>query len=335
MAVSMRRSWIVLSLAAVLIVAGGAAGIFFVRRNAAVPPQAAKQTAPSAAATDLSVQGRIQAQETLKVGVPIDGRIAAFHVEVGDEVYEGQLLAEIKNDGFETAEQAAALDLEREQQRVNNIESTISAARLEASRAAADAARVRGEFDRISRAYERQKLLFSEGATPRLTYEKAEKDYRAIEAEAKNLAAVSEHADQRVSTLQRDLDTARRLLETKTTDLEAAKAKVAAGQIVSPATGVVAGRRGQAGDEANPMTDDLLLIATDLSHLEVLLEVDPKQQSQVKPGMAAAVLLADVPNESLQGAVKSSEGGKVIVEFANPSPVVKPGMTAQVRIRLR
>ena len=36
--------------------------------------------------------------------------------------------------------------------------------------------RVRAELDRASRNYQRQKMLLAEGATPRLTFEKAERE---------------------------------------------------------------------------------------------------------------------------------------------------------------
>jgi hypothetical protein len=34
------------------------------------------------------------------------------------------------------------------------------------------------------------------------------------------------------------------------------------------------------------------------------------------------------------GAVKAIQGEQVIVAFTNPNPAVKPGMTAQVRIKV-
>jgi multidrug resistance efflux pump len=194
---------------------------------------------------------------------------------------------------------------------------------------------VRSEFDRATKVYERQKILIAEGATPRRVFEKAEKDYRALEEESASLSAVAKQAVDRVSTIQRDLDAAKKLLDARNEDLEEASGKVAAGQIVSPADGVVAARRGQEGDEVHPAMEDLMSIATDLSKLEVLVEADPAQASRIKPGQEAAVIVADLPGEALGGVVKSVEGGKVTVEFANPSAAVRPGLTAQVRIKVK
>jgi hypothetical protein len=44
--------------------------------------------------------------------------------------------------------------------------------------------------------------------------------------------------------------------------------------------------------------------------------------------------LAEMAGEVLQGTVLKAENGKVTVEFANPNALVKPGLTAQIRIKL-
>jgi multidrug resistance efflux pump len=329
----MSRKWAVVAVL-VVILAGALAAAFLLTKRYAAQPQVIQQQPAPAPEPVLSFSGRIQATELIKVPVTISGQVTAFHVEAGDEVYEGQLLAEIRNEGLESNRQAAEAELERAQERVTSAEALVTAARLESSRASADALRARSEFDRASKVYERQRLLFAEGATPRLVYEKAEKDYRSLEQESQTLTTAAQHAEERVSSMQRDLDAARKLLEAKNEELETVNTKLAGGQVLSPATGIIAARRGQAGDEVNPAMDDLFQIATELSKLEVLIEPDPTQAQRIRAGQEASVIVADVPGESLPGVVKSIENGKAIVEFANPSPLVRPGLSAQVRIKV-
>jgi len=54
---------------------------------------------------------------------------------------------------------------------------------------------------------------------------------------------------------------------------------------------------------------------------------------RIQPGAAALVSLPDQGAEGMLGSVKSIQGNQVIVAFTSPNPAVKPGMTAQVRIR--
>jgi HlyD family secretion protein len=264
----------------------------------------------------------------------VEGKIQSFEVELGAEVFEGQLLARIRSEGLEGAKEAAELDLERADTRVKTLESSLTAARLEASRASADAARVRNDLDRATKFFQRQKMLLEQGATPRRTYEKAESDFAAVEAESKSLNAVAEASEERVTALSRDLDAARKLLEGKSEDLEATNQRIGSGDVVSPVNGIVVARRGQAGDVVHPSTPDLFQIATDLSTLQAVADVAPAFAAKIKPGLKIALVIAELGGETLQGTVSKVEAGRITADFANPNPAVKPGLTAQLRIKL-
>jgi multidrug efflux pump subunit AcrA (membrane-fusion protein) len=322
-----------LLIAGVAILAAIAATALSVLLRPSIKTEAVKQQAPLAV-TEIVAPARLQAARVVAVGVPIQGRIQSFHVEMGDEVYEGQLLAQVRSATLEGAQEAAALELERAQTRINNIESTIAASRLEASRAIADASRVRADLEKASRFYTRQKMLLDEGATPRLTFEKAERDFRNLEVESKNLDELAKQAEERVDSLQRELDVAKKILQDRSDDAEGVKESVASGDIASPVGGIVVGRRGEPGEEVNPTVNDLFRIATDLSVLEAVAEPAPDEFARVKEGQQAFVAVAESPDELLPGVVKKTEQGRVIIEFKNPNPAIKPGLSAQVRIKL-
>ena len=79
---------------------------------------------------------------------------------------------------------------------------------------------------------------------------------------------------------------------------------------------------------------DLFRIATDLSLMHAVAEANPSQVGQIKQGQPAMISVAELGAELLEGTVVKVEGDKVTVEFGNPNPTIKPGLTAQVRIRL-
>lgn len=310
-----------------------AAGFFAMRWGpAAAKPKAASP--PIAPQAEISLPATLQPVTSIPVPVPIQGKIESFQAEVGADVYEGQLLAQIRSEALEAVKQAAEIDLDRAETRIRNLESSLAAARLEASRASADASRVKGEFERASKAYQRYKILLDEGATPRLTFEKAQKEYLALEAESRNLDAVAVAAEDRISSVTRELDAARKLLEGKTADVEQATAQSGAGEVLSPVTGVVVSRRGQPGDDVHPSMTDLFQIASDLSLMHAVAEASPAQIGRIKQGQPASVTIAEMGGEALQGSVLKIEDGKITVEFANPNVLIKPGLTAQIRLKL-
>ncbi|HYP09639.1 MAG TPA: HlyD family efflux transporter periplasmic adaptor subunit [Bryobacteraceae bacterium] len=325
-----RRVLAIVIVVLAVLAAGGLAAWQY--RAAAVKPAAAPPAAQVPA--DISVPAVLRAANTTLVAVPIDGKVVSFEVEPGAEVYTGQLLARIRNEGLESTREAAEADLENAETRVRNLESTLTAARLEASRASADAARLRNDLERATKQYQRQKMMIEQGATPRKVFEKAEADFKAADSESKSMDAVAQAAEERITTLSRDLDAARKLLESKAQDLEEAKERVGAGDVVSPVDGIVVARRGQAGDQVSPTTVDLFEIATNLSALHAVAEVAPAFAAKVTPGVDVKLVIAELGGETLTGKVSKVEGGAITAEFANPNPAVKPGLTAQMRIKL-
>lgn len=330
---AIRGKWLLLGGAIILLVTGGAAISLWLRENRP------KQEAPKAAAppvfqgAEVSITGKIQPAKIVPVAAPIDGVLDAWFVDAGQEVYEGQLLGRIKNSGLEAEQERAAAELERAQTKVTNLDGAGIAARLEASRAAADAARARADLDKLEKIFLREQMLMKEGATPRLKFEKAEKDYKAAKSEWEILDTVAKNADEHVRTLSKELDAARVALAEKTDELEEAKSDVAAGEIHSPVDGLVIGVKGVPGGEISRTTTDLVLVAVELTSLQVVLTPEASVFPRIQPGQVCSVHVAEFPEE-LPGKVAQIKGTEVIVEFVSPSPVIKPGSSAQVRIKL-
>src|SRR4030095_5963129 len=195
--------------------------------------------------------------------------------DVGQEVFEGGVLARISNQALETADESARSSLELAQSRVDKAGAAILAARLEATRARADAVRARGEYDRAPRTYQRQKTLHSQGATPRLSDEKSEREYQASQAESESLENLARVAEDRVGELIKEQEAAKRTLEEKLQEDEEGKENMAGAEVRSPVDGVVVERKGEVGKElAQQDQAELFRIAVNLAELQVRLHPD-------------------------------------------------------------
>ena len=162
----MRGKWILFGGIVLFTAIGLGALSWWKREHAEKPKPAAPAELP--AGTELSFSGQIQALKTESIAAPISGILEEFPVRPGDEIAEGQVLGRIKNDPLEEAEKEAALEFEHAQDKITTLQSGILAARLEASRAEADATRARLDFEKAERVYQRQAMLVKEGATPHL-----------------------------------------------------------------------------------------------------------------------------------------------------------------------
>ncbi len=316
-----------------------AAGAVVVWRREAKPvkPVTSVQPAPQAyTGSEISLTGRVRAQRVITVGAPIAGLLENLFVEEGQEVYQGQLLGRIRNGKLESDKEASALELEKAETRLQNLEASQLAARLEASRATAEAQRAKADLDRAERTYQRQSALMKEGATPRLQYEKADRDYNSARTEFENVDAVAKAAEDRVLANGRELDRLRQVAADRAKSTENAKEAVGSGEMTAPADGIVIARRGSPGDQVTIEGDrDMVQIAVDTKSLEVVVEPAPPVLARIRPGLPATVRIAEQIGDQLMGAVAKIDGTQVVVQFLSPNAAIKPGVTAQVTIKLK
>ena len=330
----MRGKWLLLGGIAFFLAVGAGAFYWWMKQLAPAPAVQTKAPALPPGA-EVRLEGTIQAVNMLQISAPINGIAEEFSVKPGDEVYEGQILGRIANESLLENERESASESDRAQVRLNATESELIAARLEDSRASADAARIRSELQRAERAYQRQAQLVKEGAIPRNVYQKAEQDYLAVKSEAETLVSLADAARQRIQRGSNELEMARKAMAEKEQAHDAAKAEMLAANLVSPVDGLVLAIHKNAGDSVTKVSGSLIDIASDLSQLELNLEANPAIAARLAAGQPALLQMAELPGDGLSATVKSVEAGKIVVEFSSPSPLIRPGMAAVARMKLK
>jgi len=325
--------WLLIA-ASILISAMVGGAIYYFLRPKPSPPKVVAVEPELAPGVEVSFTGTVQVRHIVLVPAPIEGTLENVDIEVGHEVSEGQLLARIKNTSLEASKTAAMETKETAQSRVNNLESALIAARLEASRASAEASRARLEFERTEKLALRQQMLLREGATARLVYEKAQKDFQGASADYDAMRSSARMEQDRVESLVRDLESARKNLEAASTQLEAAAADLTGADVLSPADGILTGTRAKAGDEVTMDIPDLFQIGVDPGQLQVAIDPDPRVRAKLKTGLPALVQVLELSKDAIEGELKLSEDGKVLVEFNTTDPFLKPGLSAIVKIKL-
>jgi len=331
----MRGTWVLFA-AIVILIAAAAGALSVLRKSQATAPprkQAAAAVEP-AAGDEITVMGKLQAAHIVPIPSPTDGVVDTWEVEEGQEVLEGQLLGHVSNSNLEALRAHSEQELERVQTRLTSVEGQIIAARLEAARAEGEAGRTELEAARLEKVYARQQMLFKEGATPRLTFEKSEREYKIAQDEAITAKALAQSASDRVQKLENDLTLLRKTLEDRNADLERAQQDMESTNIISPADGMILKLAVEVGSPIEKGVPDLVQLAVDPSLMEVVIEPDPPQLPRIQPGQPALVLVPDVSSESLPGRVKEIQDTRVIIEFTSPNPAIKHGMTASARIKL-
>jgi multidrug efflux pump subunit AcrA (membrane-fusion protein) len=333
-----RDAWLLLagSLAIALLLAGGAWFAWWKWKPAqiAAPPPAKAAETTKSEPRELSFSGTVQARHIISLPAPVEGTLESLEVQQGQEVFEEQLLGRVKNLSLEAEREASRLDAESAQDKVSQAESALIAARLEASRTAADADRARSQHAAAERAAQRQRMLYNEGATPRVAYERSQAELETSRTEAEAVTELARLAELRVQSAQQDLEASKKALDAKLAVLEDSTLDMQAAEIRSPVDGVVTGIRVQQGGEVSPAMTDLLQIAVNPGELFVPIEPNPDERKRLRPGMDASVQILELSSQTLDGKVVITEAGACRVEFDAGESVIRPGLSAVVKIRL-
>ncbi len=330
----MRRKWALVS--AAVVVAGVVFGtVALLRRNrAAAPPARAAGAVSLPAVAGLTLTGTIRPQHVVNFGAAVKGNIEAFLAEVGEEVVEGQSVARVGALGLESDRENAANAVNRAQDRVAQAEQALNGAVLEESRAGAELEKARAELDQADKAYTRQKTLIAAGATPQLTYNAAVKVYQAAQEGFNIMDKAWRASSDNVRAAQQMLDGEKKTLAEAAQRLADVQSDLDATEVRAPVDGWLVARQGEIGQHAEDFGDKMFQLATDLASLEVAVEPKPDVLKRIVPGMPALVLVPELTNAAIAGDVKAIDGNQAIVEFVSPMPSIRPGMKADVRLKL-
>lgn len=316
----------------VAVAAAAGTGVVLYRRSQAPPPRQVQAEVPVSA--DAAWAAAVRARHVVDVPSPVAGTVEELLVEPGQPVYEGQLVMRLKNTALAAEQETAVREAAGAAEQLNRFEGELAALRLEHSRARADFSRAQSEFDRVDKLYQREQLLLSKGATPRKKFEKVEQEYQERRADRDAVEQAARAAEERVTAMQKRVDATRAQRDAKNQELETAREHAAAGDVRAPSDGFLLGTARSVGEEVEAGIPDLLRIAVNLSDLDAVLQSPPPVLARIRPGAEALVMFAET-GDSLAGRVREVAGNEVIVEFASPNPVIKPGMNAQVKLQLQ
>jgi len=288
---------------------------------------------PLQSGTDVTFTGKITPRALLNIPAPVAGVLDRLDVKPGTPVFEGQLIGHIKNEDLTVQRDNALEDKQRAQTRLENVEASHISARLEASRAAAELARMRLDFAAIEKEYARQQMLYKAGALAKIKYLATEKSYLTQKQDLEVIEETAKRAQLRAEAIARDVDIAKEQFDEKTAVVEARNVDMANSDITSPVDGLLVAAKVDVAGEVTLAMIDLFTISPSPGELQVKIQPNKPVLDRLKVGIPAWISIVDM-NENIEGVISKIEAGEVTVEFNTANAEVKPDTEVIVRIRL-
>lgn len=290
----------------VLAVLAISAGSWWLGSRDAGPRYLTEAITQGTLSVEVTANGTLEAEQTVSIGSELSGIVEKVMVDVNDVVKANDVLIELDTSNLKASVEKAKASLASAQASQKEAQATLKEAQA--------------KYQRLLNV---RKL--SGGKTPAKT-------------ELDEQAAVVSRAEASVDTAAAQIQNAKAQLETAQTDLTKA-------YISAPIDGVILARSVEPGYAvaASLQAVELLTLASDLTTLDLEIDVDEADVSLVKPGQSAVFTVSAYPNQQFPATlVKVAYGptttdNNVVTYTAylkvdNKEMLLRPGMTATARI---
>src|SRR5690348_912986 len=263
----------------------------------------------------------------------ISAPVAKFHVNRGDHVRAGQVVATLENRDLSAAVAESRGQLNQAE---SNYRATSAATVPEQTlKAQADVQAGQEALDAAQKLLENRKQLLAQGAIARKMVDDAQLAY--VQAKSQ-LDTAKEHLRALQSVAgEEQIKTAQAQVEAARGHLQSTEAQVVYSEVRSPISGVVADRPLNAGEMANPGSP--LVTVMDISRVVARVNVPQAQAAPIKVGQTATITQTG-SEDKLEGKVTvvspatdpNTTTIQVWITAANPGEKFKPGAAVHASI---
>ncbi|WP_420476044.1 efflux RND transporter periplasmic adaptor subunit [Noviherbaspirillum sp. ST9] len=317
-------------LAAVAILVAGGLGIWSWQQKNNAPEYKTGKVEKGAITASVSASGTLSPVVQVQVGSQVSGQLRDVLVDFNSEVKQGQLIAHIDPQTFETRVQQAQADVDASRAQVMTQQANIAAARAAQAKAEVDLAEAKRDLDRKQQLVDKGFISGAERDKAQATFNSATEQVNTARAQASVAAA--------------GLRNAEAVVKQREAALAQAKIDLGRTEIRAPVNGVVIKRSVERGQTvaASLQAPELFVIAENLTDMQVDASIDESEIGRIRIGQKSTFTVDAFPGRSYEGTVKQIRKAAqnvsnvvtytVVISAANPSRELLPGMTANVRI---
>ncbi|RJR38713.1 MAG: HlyD family secretion protein [Desulfobacteraceae bacterium] len=306
----------------------------------------------------VSSTGTLSAVITVQVGSQVSGQIKALFVDFNSEVKEGQLIARIDSEPFETRVRQAEAELavsksnvaiqrasvERARTDLENARASCAAAKAQVEKAKAVLSEAKRNFDRREALIRQNAISKSQMDEATALHDQAIAQLDSAQAQERADASLIDSKAAALRMAQAQVEYAIDQVRQREAARDQASIDLDHTFIRSPVDGVVIERSVDLGQTvaASLQAPKLFTIAQDLREMQVQTNVDEADIGSVQPGQRSTFTVDAFSGREFKGQVEQIRKAPqtiqnvvtytVIVSAENRDLKLLPGMTANVRI---
>ncbi|MGM8886747.1 efflux RND transporter periplasmic adaptor subunit [Psychrobacter sp. 1U2] len=257
---------------------------------------------------NVMASGKVKALNTVDVGAQVSGEVTRLYVEVGDEVKQGDLIAQIDQVTQKNNLSNEQASLEQSEAAIQSAQAELLSRQASLKSAYADLASRQSEFKQAQSDFARLEGLVAINAISQQEYDTQATSVATAKAAVDNARAAIDTAKAAITTTQANINSQRAALRKAQTNVSTAQEDLSYTTIRAPITGTVVSITTEQGTTVNAnQTAPTIVTLADLSIVRINAQISEADVINVKAGMPVYFNVIGNPDEKFDAVLKAIE----------------------------
>lgn len=291
--------------------------------------------------SQLALPANLQAVQEIPIFARVAGYLKERNVDIGDKVSKNQVLAIIDAPELDQQLDEARAGVKEASAAVKSAQADLARAQATLMNSRANLKKTEASLNFSKREIGRYVELETQGAISKEQRDEKQRDVDSDHAMIDAAKADIVANEAAIASFKEKVDAARAKVESANANLRRVQSLCSFKFVTAPCDGIITARNVDAGALVNEGSNSNVKELLKLSRIDVLrvfVQVPQNFYQAIKPGMPAAILVAEFPNKKFLAKVTRVSGGldaasrtmQVEVRIPNDSHMLKPGMYGSV-----
>src|SRR5579863_5685118 len=319
---------------------GGCAIVLLLIAIALLPPQVPVAHLSTMTLRDEAAgTGFVRAKVSIGVGAKINGIVLKTHVDQGDVVRKGQIMAELQSQDVQSQIGQAVNLAQAQEAALASARANLAASRARLQASVSDVGKSRAGLRLAEINYQRAKSLYESAVWSKEALDATETAYLQAKEDLSNSEALRDSTQEQVRAAEAEVAAAERNVAGSEAGVRLQHANLQFTVVTSPVDGYVVTRDLEEGATVVPGLS-IFTVAAQSSPIWVSANIDERETDGLKVGQRAWITLRSAPDRKLAGVVSRvgteadpvTEEIVVDIAFNQPPPNLKLNETAEAYI---
>ncbi|MGO3756349.1 efflux RND transporter periplasmic adaptor subunit [Psychrobacter celer] len=298
---------------------------------------------------NVMASGKVKALNTVEVGAQVSGEVKKLYVDIGDQVQQGDLIAQIDQVTQRNALDNQQATLEQSAAALQSAQADVLSKRANLKSAYADLASRQSELKQAQSDFARLKSLVEIDAISQQEYDTQATAVQTAKAAVDNARAAIDTAKAAIVTANADISSQQAELRKSQTNVNTAQQDLGYTTIRAPMSGTVVSITTEQGSTVNAnQTAPTIVTLADLSTVRINAQISEADVINVQAGMPVYFNIIGNPEQKFDATLKAIEPAPEEIsdtsstdtaiyyigylEVPNPERRFRIDMTAQVYV---